>query len=94
MFVYFILLHRLEEVREVEPVYILLYFLFYFFLNFIYLDGLAFWYTRTPGIEGPVFGSVDKWTGLGIFFDTYDNDNRRLDFIFKSIIFYFSFTVF
>jgi len=40
-------------------------------------DGLALWYTATPGVEGPVFGSSDKWNGLGLFFDSFDNDNKR-----------------
>merc|ERR1712212_1141698 len=40
-------------------------------------DGLAFWYTATKGFEGPVFGSSDKWNGLGIFFDSFDNDNKH-----------------
>ena len=40
-------------------------------------DGLAFWYTTQPGVEGPVFGSADKWNGLGLFFDSFDNDNKR-----------------
>ena len=24
--------------------------------------------------EGPVFGSADKWNGLAVFFDSFDND--------------------
>jgi len=40
-------------------------------------DGLAFWYTATKGFEGPVFGSSDKWVGLGVFFDSFDNDNKH-----------------
>ncbi|XP_040571947.1 protein ERGIC-53 [Lepeophtheirus salmonis] len=40
-------------------------------------DGLAFWFTAQKGIEGPVFGSSDKWNGLGIFFDSFDNDNKH-----------------
>ena len=40
-------------------------------------DGLAFWYTTQPGVEGPVFGSSDKWNGFGLFFDSFDNDNKR-----------------
>ncbi|XP_018018315.1 protein ERGIC-53 isoform X1 [Hyalella azteca] len=40
-------------------------------------DGLAFWFTTAHGVEGPVFGSSDKWNGLGIFFDSFDNDNKR-----------------
>ena len=40
-------------------------------------DGLAFWFTSTKGFEGPVFGSSDRWNGLGIFFDSFDNDNKH-----------------
>lgn len=32
------------------------------------LEGLAFWYSARPGILGPVFGSADFWSGLGLFF--------------------------
>ena len=35
----------------------------------------AFWYTmENEGLTGPVFGSRDKWNGLGVFFDSFDND--------------------
>ncbi|XP_041355326.1 protein ERGIC-53-like [Gigantopelta aegis] len=37
-------------------------------------DGMAVWFTETPGTEGPVFGSNDNWKGLGIFLDSFDND--------------------
>ncbi|XP_076635310.1 lectin, mannose binding protein ergic53 [Colletes latitarsis] len=41
-------------------------------------DGLAFWYTSTKGAyNGTVFGSSDQWNGLGIFFDSFDNDNNH-----------------
>ncbi|XP_046403446.1 protein ERGIC-53 [Ischnura elegans] len=41
-------------------------------------DGLAFWYTADKGnYDGKVFGSSDKWVGLGIFFDSFDNDNKH-----------------
>nr|WBW70088.1 venom protein [Lampona murina] len=39
-------------------------------------DGFAFWYTENKGVEGPVFGSNDHWSGLGVFFDSFDNDGR------------------
>ena len=39
-------------------------------------DGFAFWYTDNKGVEGPVFGSNDNWVGLGVFFDSFDNDGR------------------
>ncbi|XP_021951686.1 protein ERGIC-53 [Folsomia candida] len=40
-------------------------------------DGLAFWFTEQKGVEGPVFGTSDKWVGLGVLFDTFDNDNKH-----------------
>lgn len=36
------------------------------------------WYTTEKGdYNGDVFGSSDKWTGLGVFFDSFDNDNKH-----------------
>lgn len=41
-------------------------------------DGLAFWFTTEKGdYNGEVFGSSDRWNGLGIFFDSFDNDNKH-----------------
>lgn len=40
-------------------------------------DGMAIWYTEEKGSEGPVFGSSDKWQGLGIFLDSFDNDFKQ-----------------
>lgn len=41
-------------------------------------DGLAIWFVTEKGdYNGEVFGSSDKWTGLGIFFDSFDNDNKH-----------------
>lgn len=37
-------------------------------------DGFAMWITKQRAQLGPVFGSVDKFEGLGIFFDTYKNN--------------------
>jgi Legume-like lectin family len=31
--------------------------------------GLAFWYSAKRGLGGEVFGSIDQWDGLGLFFD-------------------------
>ncbi|XP_015675280.1 protein ERGIC-53 [Protobothrops mucrosquamatus] len=39
-------------------------------------DGLAIWYTEGQGLEGPVFGAADNWNGVGIFFDSFDNDAK------------------
>jgi len=38
-------------------------------------DGFAFWYTADRNDEGPVFGARDHFRGLGMFFDTYANQN-------------------
>ncbi|XP_077593501.1 protein ERGIC-53 [Stigmatopora nigra] len=40
-------------------------------------DGLAIWYTATEGGLGPVYGGADMWDGVGIFFDSYDNDGKK-----------------
>ncbi|TFY81362.1 hypothetical protein EWM64_g2654 [Hericium alpestre] len=39
----------------------------------LYGDGMAFWLTKERAQPGPVFGSIDKFNGLGIFMDTYAN---------------------
>jgi len=38
-------------------------------------DGFAFWYSAQRATDGNVFGSPDHFRGLGIFFDTYANQN-------------------
>ncbi|EJD08106.1 uncharacterized protein FOMMEDRAFT_164846 [Fomitiporia mediterranea MF3/22] len=43
-------------------------------------DGMAIWLTKTRAQPGPVFGSVDKFTGLGIFLDTYANSRHAYSF--------------
>ncbi|KAH6568770.1 hypothetical protein BASA50_003078 [Batrachochytrium salamandrivorans] len=40
-------------------------------------DGFAFWVTKGHAEEGPVFGSKDKFEGLGVFFDTYANSKVK-----------------
>ena len=37
-------------------------------------DGFALWFVERPEILGNVYGSTDYWNGLGIFFDTFNND--------------------
>ena len=40
----------------------------------LYGDGLAIWIVKShEHIEGPVFGREDKWKGVGLFFDTFQN---------------------
>ncbi|CAG8604664.1 6984_t:CDS:2 [Funneliformis mosseae] len=36
-------------------------------------DGMAIWLASERAKAGPVFGFIDKFEGLGIFFDTYPN---------------------
>ncbi|XP_026886514.1 protein ERGIC-53 [Electrophorus electricus] len=40
-------------------------------------DGLAIWFTANQGLEGPVYGAADQWNGVGIFFDSFDNDGKK-----------------
>ena len=40
-------------------------------------DGMALWLTSTRAEAGPVFGSRNKWTGLGIILDTFPNMPHR-----------------
>ncbi|XP_028827100.1 lectin, mannose-binding 2-like a isoform X1 [Denticeps clupeoides] len=42
-------------------------------------DGLAIWYTKERMQNGPVFGNVDMFTGLGVFVDTYPNEEKFLE---------------
>ncbi|CAL1261535.1 unnamed protein product [Larinioides sclopetarius] len=41
----------------------------------LYGDGMAIWYAKQPLTPGTVFGSMDYFHGLGIFLDTYANQN-------------------
>ncbi|KAF3906404.1 hypothetical protein ABW20_dc0105028 [Dactylellina cionopaga] len=43
-------------------------------------DGFAFWITKDRATAGTVFGSVNKFDGLGIFFDTYKNNRPGVIF--------------
>lgn len=50
-------------------------------------DGLAIWFVTDKGdYNGEVFGSSDRWTGLGIFFDSFDNDNKHNNPYIMSVI--------
>ncbi|RPA87625.1 hypothetical protein BJ508DRAFT_410385 [Ascobolus immersus RN42] len=46
----------------------------------LYGDGMALWITKQRAVGGPVFGSMDKFEGLGIFFDTYKNNRPGVIF--------------
>lgn len=52
----------------------------------------AIWYTENQGLDGPVFGSADLWNGVGVFFDSFDNDGK-VYFLLK-LLAIFHFTVF
>ncbi|XP_072917514.1 VIP36-like protein isoform X1 [Hemitrygon akajei] len=39
-------------------------------------DGFAVWYTKDRMQPGSVFGSKDLFTGLGVFLDTYPNEEK------------------
>ncbi|KAM7018844.1 lectin, mannose-binding 2-like b isoform 1-T1 [Tautogolabrus adspersus] len=42
-------------------------------------DGLAFWLTKDRMQNGPVFGNMNNFVGLGIFVDTYPNADKSHD---------------
>ncbi|SNX82010.1 related to vesicular integral-membrane protein VIP36 [Melanopsichium pennsylvanicum] len=43
-------------------------------------DGMALWLTQDRAKPGPVFGSINYFTGLGLFFDTYPNSRHTYSF--------------
>lgn len=43
-------------------------------------DGFALWLTKQRATQGPVFGSTDRFEGLGIFVDTYKNNRPGISF--------------
>nr|XP_039247463.1 vesicular integral-membrane protein VIP36-like [Styela clava] len=45
-------------------------------------DGFAIWYTKQRMEPGPVFGSRDQFSGLGVFLDTYKNGPQAVTFPF------------
>ncbi|XP_062913266.1 VIP36-like protein isoform X2 [Mobula hypostoma] len=48
-------------------------------------DGFAVWYTKDRMQPGSVFGSKDLFTGLGVFLDTYPNEEKLHERIFPYI---------
>ncbi|XP_070760519.1 VIP36-like protein [Enoplosus armatus] len=42
-------------------------------------DGLAIWLTKDRMQNGPVFGNMNRFIGLGIFVDTYPNADKSHD---------------
>ncbi|KAJ9101976.1 hypothetical protein QFC20_005125 [Naganishia adeliensis] len=43
-------------------------------------DGMALWLIKDRASPGPVFGSVDYFTGLAVFLDTYANSRHAYSF--------------
>lgn len=41
---------------------------------------MALWVTKERATQGPVFGSMDKFEGLGLFIDTYKNNRPGVVF--------------
>ncbi|KAH1177314.1 hypothetical protein KIL84_011016 [Mauremys mutica] len=48
-------------------------------------DGFAIWYTKDRMQPGPVFGSKDHFLGLGVFVDTYPNEEKQQERVFPYI---------
>ncbi|KAG0094048.1 hypothetical protein BGZ92_009256 [Podila epicladia] len=48
--------------------------------------GFAFWYTQDRAVDGPVFGSQDKWKGVGVFMDTSDPANQRTNSLIYGLV--------
>ncbi|KAG0139827.1 hypothetical protein CROQUDRAFT_665964 [Cronartium quercuum f. sp. fusiforme G11] len=46
----------------------------------IFGDGMAMWLVRSSATLGPVFGSADRWSGFGIFIDTFPNSRHTYSF--------------
>ncbi|XP_043940313.1 VIP36-like protein [Protopterus annectens] len=46
-------------------------------------DGMAIWYTKDRMKKGPVFGSKDMFVGLGVFLDTYPNEDKQDELLSK-----------
>uniref|UniRef100_A0A3B4Z5T4 Lectin, mannose binding 2 like n=1 Tax=Stegastes partitus TaxID=144197 RepID=A0A3B4Z5T4_9TELE len=49
-------------------------------------DGMAIWYTKERMQKGPVFGNMDNFTGLGVFVDTYPNEEKHIERIFPFVL--------
>ncbi|XP_062873713.1 lectin, mannose-binding 2-like b isoform X2 [Trichomycterus rosablanca] len=48
-------------------------------------DGMALWFTKERMQIGPVFGNRNYFTGLGIFIDTYPNDDKHHERVFPYV---------
>ncbi|KAM4678454.1 VIP36-like protein isoform 1-T1 [Discoglossus pictus] len=48
-------------------------------------DGFAIWYTKDRMQAGSVFGSKDNFVGLGVFVDTYPNEEKQHERVFPYV---------
>ncbi|KAM3925306.1 VIP36-like protein isoform 3-T3 [Leptodactylus fuscus] len=48
-------------------------------------DGFSLWFTKDRMQEGSVFGSKDNFVGLGVFVDTYPNEEKQHERIFPYV---------
>nr|XP_033475191.1 uncharacterized protein LOC117252429 isoform X2 [Epinephelus lanceolatus] len=48
-------------------------------------DGMAIWLTKDRMQNGPVFGNMNQFIGLGIFVDTYPNADKSHDRVFPYV---------
>ncbi|XP_063050971.1 VIP36-like protein [Engraulis encrasicolus] len=48
-------------------------------------DGMAFWLTKERMQNGPVFGNMNLFTGMGVFVDTYPNEDKSHERVFPYI---------
>ncbi|XP_056139667.1 lectin, mannose-binding 2-like b [Lampris incognitus] len=48
-------------------------------------DGLAIWFTKERMQIGPVFGNMNQFTGLGVFVDSYPNNDKDHEKVFPYI---------
>ncbi|XP_069799630.1 VIP36-like protein isoform X2 [Dendropsophus ebraccatus] len=48
-------------------------------------DGFALWFTKDRMQEGSVFGSKEQFVGLGVFVDTYPNEEKQHERIFPYV---------
>lgn len=42
----------------------------------LFVGRQAVWFTSEQGLDGPVYGAADQWNGIGVFFDSFDNDGK------------------
>ncbi|XP_062399158.1 lectin, mannose-binding 2-like b [Sardina pilchardus] len=48
-------------------------------------DGMALWLTKERMQHGPVFGNMNHFTGLGMFIDTYPNEDKSHERVYPYI---------